>query len=138
MWPLATVWDNGAVRKQVQALSPLEVFFPHNETIRTVYSPLFALYRYDRSSAEDSRHSLLWNLVTWKRAPQQREFHLGPILGIEKRAKEKRFALLAGVIGADRTATRGWRPFLFKFKRRSDTAVSATEPVVLDCTFVIQ
>ncbi len=125
LWPLFTSWNNGAGRKQLQALSPLEVFFPHNDTIRTVYSPLFALYRYDRSSPEDSRHSLLWNLVTWKRAPQQREFHLGPLLGIEKRPAEKRVALLAGVIGFDRTATRGWRPFLFKFKRHPAPATSA-------------
>jgi hypothetical protein len=124
LWPLYTSWDNGAGRRQIQALSPLEVFFPHNETVRTVYSPLFAVYRYDRSSTENSRHSLLWNFITWKRAPQEREFHLGPLLGIEKRSTEKRFALLAGVIGFDRTAARGWRPFLFKFKRSAPAAVS--------------
>jgi hypothetical protein len=124
LWPLFTTWDNGAGRRQIQALSPLEVFFPHNETMRTVYSPLFALYRYDRSSAEDSRHSILWNFITWKRAPEQREFHLGPLLGIEKRSTEKRVSLLAGVIGFDRTATRGWRPFLFKFKRTAPAVVS--------------
>ena len=122
LWPLVTVWDNGAGRRQIQALSPLEVFFPHNETMRTVYTPLFAVYRYDRSSPENSRHSLLWNLVTWKRAPDRREFHLGPLLGVEKHAEQKRIALLAGVIGADRTAGRGWRPFLFKFKRRAAPA----------------
>jgi hypothetical protein len=129
LWPLFTSWNNGAGRRQIQALSPLEVFFPHNETIRTVYSPLFALYRYEQSSPEKSRHSLLWNLVTWKRAPEHREFHLGPLLGIEKRSREKRVALLAGVIGLDRTAKRGWRPFLFKFKRRAaPAAVSGATP----------
>ncbi len=118
LWPLVTSWDNGAGRRQLQALSPLEVFFPHNETVRTVYSPLFALYRYDRTSAEQSRHSLLWNFVTWRRETQTREFHLGPLFGVEKHTADKRVALLGGLLGADRTADRGWRPFLFKFKRR--------------------
>ncbi len=117
VWPLFTTWDNGAGRRQIQALSPLEVFFPYNETIRTVYNPLFALYRYDRS-AEKSRHSLLWNFITWRREPQTREFRLGPLLGIEKRPEQKRVVVLAGVLGFDRTTGRGWRPFLFKFKSR--------------------
>lgn len=125
VWPLFTSWDNGAGRRQIQALSPLEVFFPHNETIRTTYSPLFAIYRYDRPSDDTSRHSLLWNFVTWRRAPEEREFHLGPLIGVERHASEKRFALLCGVLGADRTEARGWRPFLFKFKRRASAQKSA-------------
>ncbi|MGC4072213.1 MAG: hypothetical protein QM760_06800 [Nibricoccus sp.] len=124
LWPLFTAWDNGAGRRQVQVFSPLEVFVPLNETIRVVYSPLFAVYRYDRSSPESSRHSLLWNFITWKRTPQEREFHLGPILGVEKYSGQKRVTLLAGVIGADRTAARGWRPFLFKFKRSAPAVAS--------------
>jgi hypothetical protein len=132
LWPLLTSWDNGAGRRQLQALSPLEVFFPHNETVRSVYSPLFAVYRYDRTSADHSRHALLWNLVTWRREPQTREFHLGPLLGVEKHAAGKRVALLAGIIGLDRTASRGWRPFLFKFKRRqSGSAPALVTPVVV-------
>jgi hypothetical protein len=127
VWPLLTAWDNGAGRRQIQALSPLEVFFPYNETIRTVYNPLFAVYRYERTD-EKSRHSVLWNFITWRREPQTREFHLGPLLGIEKHPAQKRVALLAGVIGADRTADRGWRPFLFKFKRRASAITSNPAP----------
>jgi hypothetical protein len=119
LWPLYTSWDNGAGRRQIQALSPLEVFFPHNETVRIVYNPLFALYRYDRTPAGQSRHSLLWNFITWRREPQTREFHFGPLLGIQKNPTQKRFALLGGVLGIDRKEGRGWRPFLFKFKRQA-------------------
>jgi len=125
VWPLFTWWNNGAGRRQLQALDPLEVFLPHNEMIRVVYSPLFALYRYDQPSPDESRHSLLWNFITLHRAPQTTEFHLGPLLGFEKHAREKRVELLGGVIGADRSAARGWRPFLFKFKRRVTPAATS-------------
>jgi len=79
VWPLYSSWDNGAGRRQVQALSPFEVFFPGNETIRQLWTPLFALYRYERNADASVRHSLLWNAVTWQRTPSTREFHLGPI-----------------------------------------------------------
>lgn len=78
-WPLLSVWDNGAGRRQAQFLSPLEVFFPNNEPIRQLYSPLFALYRFDQRAPGDTRHSILWNLVSWKKSPAEREFHLGPL-----------------------------------------------------------
>jgi hypothetical protein len=79
LWPLFSAWDNGAGRRQLQVLSPLEVFFPHNDAIRQLYTPLFALYRLDQRAPGDTYHSILWNLVSWRNSPARKEFHLGPL-----------------------------------------------------------
>lgn len=102
LWPLYSAWDNGAGRRQVQALSPFEVFFPNNETVRQLWSPLFALYRYERNPDASVRHSLLWKAVTWRRTPESREFHLGPI-------------------GWKRLAGERGRFFLFDFRPKATT-----------------
>jgi hypothetical protein len=115
VWPLFTSWSDGAGRRQIQAPSPLEVFLPANEPARLAWSPLFALYRYEQAAPGAFRHSLLWNLVTCRREPGVREFHLGPLYSAHSNAGYKRHALLNGVAGLDRRPDRGWRPFLLKF-----------------------
>jgi len=79
LWPLFTVWDNGAGRRQTQVLSPLEIIFPHSDQVRQLYTPLFAVYRFDQRAPGDTRHSLLWNLIGWKNSPAGKEFHFGPL-----------------------------------------------------------
>lgn len=123
LWPLVSIWDNGAGRKQVQALSPLSVLFPSNEPIQIAWNPLFALYRYDREALDDRRHTLLWNLISWRRSPQQREFHLGPLFSIDKGKAANRIALGCGLIGLKRdTPQSPWRFFFFDFHRRAKAA----------------
>jgi hypothetical protein len=129
-WPLLSVWDNGAGRRQLQVLNPLEVFFPRNEQVRLAYSPLFALYRYDRRVPGDVRHSFLWDAITFERRDSAgtREFHLGPLLKIETRPAGKRIALGHGLLGLRRTSgERGWHAFLFDFPRKPDK-IAATKP----------
>lgn len=129
VWPLFSSWDNGAGRRQVQVLSPLEVFFPTNEPIRQLYTPLFALYRYDRSGPLAARHSLLWNAVTYRRSATDREFHLGPLFSVQSGAETRRIAVLGGVLGWQRRSgeDRG-RFFLFDFHRKQATKASAIPP----------
>ncbi|RXK54643.1 hypothetical protein ESB00_01735 [Oleiharenicola lentus] len=119
LWPLFSAWDNGAGRRQVQALSPFEVFFPRNDTVRRLWSPLFALYRFDRQADRSERHALLWNAVTWRRGPEEREFHLGPLAGYRADANERRFALGRGLIGWRRAAGQRWHLFLFDFPSKA-------------------
>jgi hypothetical protein len=103
------------------------VFFPHNKTVRLVYSPLFALYRYDRPAPGRVSHSALWDLVTWRRdvATREREFHVGPLFGAQRRGDEKRYALLGGTLGWERRADGGWRIFAFEYKRRAAPAAAS-------------
>lgn len=115
LWPLISSWDNGAGQRQVQAPSPFEVFFPGNDTVRQLWSPLFALYRYDRQSDTTVRHSLLWNAVTYRHGPLTSEFHLGPLLSVQTDNTRSRLALGNGVIGLQRRTGERWRFFLFDF-----------------------
>ncbi len=130
LWPLLSLWDNGAGRRQVQALSPLEVFFPGNEPVRLTYSPLFALYRYDRGNPEEHRHSLLWNLVTYRSSPSGRTFHLGPLLSAERHDQARRLALGNGLISLRRDAAAGerWRLRFFDFKSRPSRRTTSPAP----------
>jgi len=66
LWPLLSYWDNGAGRRQWQVLSPFEVFFPHNDEVRQVWSPLFAFFRSDQRAPGDVRSSILWGAVSWE------------------------------------------------------------------------
>jgi hypothetical protein len=126
LWPLASWWDNGAGRRQVQFLSPLEVFFPFNEPIRQLYSPFFSIYRYDRQGAQAYRHSLLWDAITYRRSATGREFHLGPLFSVKSEPESRRIALLGGVLGWQRRPGEGrGKFFLFDFSRKTATKASA-------------
>lgn len=111
LWPLVSHWNNGAGRVQTQLLSPLEVFFPHNERMRQQWSPLFALYRYDQKSPGEFRHSVLWDAVTFARSDSQqsREFHLGPLFNFRSDSQETQWGILAGLLRFSRPAGEGLR-----------------------------
>ncbi len=128
LWPLFSAWDNGAGRQQVQVLSPFEVFFPNNREVRQLWTPLFALYRYDRQPELGVRHSFLWNAVTYRRTAANREFHLGPLFSIQSDPGRRRVALGSGLLGFQRQAGSGWRFFLFDFRMKPATMAPATTP----------
>lgn len=129
LWPLFSAWDNGAGRRQVQLLSPFEVFFPENDTIRQLYTPLFALYRYDRHADGEVRHSLLWNAITWHRTATTREFHLGPLFGVQTDPAVQRIALGNGLIGLTlRPGKHAWRLFLFDFSPKPANKTAGALP----------
>jgi len=102
LWPLLSVWDNGAGSRQVQFPSPLEVFFPDNPDMRETWTPLFSIYRYDRRPTGETRNSLLWGAVTWRRDASQDlvEFHLGPLIGMRRRPGGPGWSILAFDFGA--------------------------------------
>lgn len=130
LWPIFSYWDDGARHRQFQLLSPLEVFFQDNEPVRRAYSPLFAVYRYERFAPGDSQTSFLWNAVTWRRSPVRREFHLGPLFSVATGSAHGRIALLNGLIGLRREVHQGpWRLFLFDFFAKPDKkAAMAASP----------
>lgn len=126
LWPLISYWNNGAGRRQVQVLSPFDEFFPYNDKVRQLYTPLFALYRYDQRSPDDVRQSLLWNAITWRHSPTRREFHLGPLFSTQHSPAGDRVAIGRGLIGLQRPAGGAWRLFLFDFSPQKDKPVTPT------------
>jgi len=94
LWPLFSAWDNGAGRRQVQLLSPFEVFYPHDAQVRILWSPLFSLYRFDRRSPEAVRTSFLFNCVTYRREAADWRLDLGPLCRLSRAEGRTRFAPL--------------------------------------------
>lgn len=127
VWPLMSAWSNGAGRRQVQVLSPFEVLFPSNEPVRELYSPLFALYRYEQRAPDDTRHSVLFSLLSWKKSPAEKEFHFGPLISRRSSAQQSRLALGLGLLSWRRQAdSKRWKFALFDF--RSSPASPASRP----------
>jgi hypothetical protein len=121
LWPVYSSWDNGAGRRQFQFPSPLEIFFPDNERIRISWSPLFSLYRYDQKAPGSARTEMLWGLISWRREPERREFHLGPLVSVDDRAGEKRFALGNGLVAWQRsTPASSWHMLWFDFPAKAN------------------
>lgn len=118
LWPLLSVWDNGAGRQQWQFPSPVEVFFPGNDKVRAAWAPFFSLVRYDQRQPGDFRSSVLWDAITWERRAADRttEFHLGPLLSVTSDSREQRVTLGRGLLGMRRApGEQTWRGFLFDF-----------------------
>lgn len=126
VWPLFSEWNNGAGREQFQFISPLEVFMPNSPQVREAWNPLFALYRYDRQADVQVRHDFLFGLVTWRRAPEHREFHLGPLFSVDSRPERRRIAVGNGLLGLQRGEAGGWKFFWFDFKRKPAQAQTPT------------
>lgn len=127
-WPLLSVWDNGAGKKQIQALSPFEVFFSTNDIVRAAYTPFFAVYRYSRTAPDQIQQSLLWNFITYRRNNYDREFHVGPLFSSQKRSNARRYTVGNGLLALERSIDQGWRFSFCDFKHRdakSPTGVSA-------------
>jgi hypothetical protein len=127
VWPFYSNWDNGAGRRQVQVFSPLEVFFPNNDKMRQVWTPLFAIYRFDQPGPGYVRHSFLWNAVSFRRDAERSEFHFGPLFSIERNSGEKRMALAKGLVTLHRGAKgNGWHVSWLKFSsKRANLSASA-------------
>lgn len=97
LWPLFSYWDNAQGRQQFQLFSPFEVFFPQDKVIREVYSPFFAIYRYEEREPGYSSHNFLFKLITYDKTPEMRRLTIGPLLT----AESKGFEILHGLLGAD-------------------------------------
>lgn len=125
MWPFFSYWDNGAGRRQLQVLNPLEPFVGGNEETGIAWTPLFALYRYDRPAPGSSRQTWLFNFISLRREPDHREFHLGPLLQVESSPAASRVVIAGGLLGWQRQAS-GWQPFWFDFSPKTANNGSPT------------
>lgn len=97
VWPFYSSWDNGAGRRQLQVFSPLEVFFPQNDIVRVKYSPLFAIYRYQHEEGVKTRHSLLWDMVTWGTEKERFRLNVGPVVTYTREPEGRQWDVLKGL-----------------------------------------
>ena len=126
VWPFFSTWDNGAGHRQTLALSPFEVFFPGNAKVREVWSPLFALYRYDQPTPGREKFSLLWDIITWENRPAPVTAQ-SPGLPPATAPREQRLALGRGLLGVKRApGDRTWRLFWLDFPSKQASLSTAS------------
>ena len=115
VWPFFSYGDNGADREQFQLFTPLIPWFKHNEVVRDLYSPLFAIYRYDGNPEENTwRRSFLFSLVTVEKKKSGGRFTLGPVLDVSTGEDEGGFSILHGLFGRKRVGDETeWKLFWF-------------------------
>ena len=90
--------------------------------MRVSWSPLFSIYRFDQTAPDRVRHEWLWGLISWRRQPELREFHLGPLFSTKTVADRKRIAIGNGLLGFTRpTPESHWRFFWFDFEGKTNT-----------------
>ncbi|PWU06052.1 MAG: hypothetical protein C5B43_02350 [Verrucomicrobia bacterium] len=99
VWPLLSYWDNGAGQKQLQFFSPLEVFFPTNEAVRMLYSPLFSIMRFEQRVPGHTRASFLFDLIAVETTPTSSRFSLGPLFEVENDECKSEVQILKGFLG---------------------------------------
>ena len=98
IWPLFSYWDNGAGRIQFQMLSPLEVFLQHDKPVKDLYSPIFAIYRYNQPCPGTASESLFWDFITEKKTPTRKQLTIGPLIDYSSEKGKAHFNLLKGFI----------------------------------------
>lgn len=102
IWPLVSMWDNGEGKKQFQIFSPFESLFPHNVIIRKLYTPLFALYRYEKQAYAQGHahcHRFFFNALVVHHAPQEKSLSLGPVLAFKRDDTGASLELCKGLFG---------------------------------------
>jgi len=114
-WPFFSHGNNGEGHKQFQLFTPLQPWLKHNEVVRDLYSPLFALYRYEADEETDTwRHGFLFNLLTLEKEEEGHRFTLGPILDVRTGEEEGGFSILHGLLGRKRVGEETqWKLFWF-------------------------
>ena len=115
LWPLYSYWNDGNGHTQWQALSPLEVFFQHNEEIRFIYTPLFSLFTHE-TKPDYSQWQALWKLWKYERAGDEKTWSLDPLVEGHKSSDSAGGKVLKGLVGTKkekgkRTFTILWKEF---------------------------
>jgi hypothetical protein len=108
LWPLFGYADNGAGRRQLMILNPIEPLISGNTMMRQTWAPFFALCRYEESG-NDSRLGLVWNLFTYESSQERKAFSLWPLFDRETGANEG-WSVCKGLLECDSSgsAEAGW------------------------------
>jgi hypothetical protein len=86
-WPLFTWRKDHQDNERLQILSLLEPLLPNNKSIERMYSPVYSIYRQEKSGATGDRsQSLLWNLYRSERRGEMRR--MSAFFGLFQREKD--------------------------------------------------
>jgi len=105
LWPLFGYQRVNGV-SHLHVLSLLEPFFPENQSIERLWSPLWRLYQKKWDEQGNQAVSLLWNLYWHERRGSQVAWELFPILRYSRQSSDnKDFCFLKGLIRYRRSGT---------------------------------
>ncbi|GHB94219.1 hypothetical protein [Cerasicoccus arenae] len=107
IWPFISEYDNGAGLKQAQLFSPFEVFYPHSQSVRDLYTPLFAFWRSTwHTDTGESRQSFLWDFMVEEKTSDSTRFEINPFFLVHDVAPDHaEFSLGRGLLGYKREGT---------------------------------
>jgi hypothetical protein len=100
LWPLFGYSDDGKNSRQFQFLNPFEPLYGSNEQIRQIWTPFFAIYRYEERG-DELRHSVLWDLFLYDREADKSDFSIGPLFERKKSADASSWNVAKGLIGRE-------------------------------------
>ncbi|MEM9226526.1 MAG: hypothetical protein AAGA45_01025 [Verrucomicrobiota bacterium] len=102
-WPFYSEFHDGQGRTQAQLFSPLAVFFPNNEPVKKLYSPLFSLFRLERDANTGvTEQGVLWDLVHETTTEDSTHLTVGPFLEHDVGPGRAKFELLSGLLGVEK------------------------------------
>ncbi len=131
LWPLFSYRKNADGSRQFQMLSPLEPILPNSSEIRRLYSPLFALIRYQAQGDDQKDLELLFSLIHFEQRGNRERLEVGPLFGYEHSDVLERFEILKGLLGyRNEDGQRVLRFFWFNIKlgASSETPADASSP----------
>lgn len=104
VWPWISEYDNGAGLKQAQLFSPFEVFYPHNRSVRDLYTPLFAFWRSQwNTNTGESKQSFMWDFMVEEKTADSTRFEINPFFLVHDVAPDHaEFSLGRGLLGYER------------------------------------
>ncbi len=107
VWPWISEYDNGAGLKQAQLLSIFEVFYPHSQTVRDLYTPMLAFWRCQwNTNTGESKQSFLWDFMVEEKTPDNTRFEINPYIFVHDVGEDRaQFQLGGGLLGYKREGT---------------------------------
>lgn len=107
VWPWISQYNNGAGLKQAQLFSPFEVFYPHNESIRDLFTPIFAFWRSQwNTNTGESKQSFMWDFIVEEKTEDSTRFEINPFFLVHDVAPDHaEFSLGRGLLGYEREGT---------------------------------
>ncbi len=103
VWPFWSEYDNGAGLFQAQLFSPIEVFYPNSRSIRQLYTPVFAILRYQRDDSTGvTTQSVFWDFIHEEKTEDSTKLTISKLLTHDVGPGRAKFSLLSGLFGYER------------------------------------
>lgn len=101
LWPLFS-YSNLNEKSHFHILTVFEPFIRSNERLYRNYAPFWRILEYRKTADNDSKLSLLWDIITYRKTPPGSTLNIQPViplLKLKNHKDEDSFKLLGGLLG---------------------------------------